>query len=263
MAPRSLVVPLLLAGCLATARRDRAGDDAAVTAPGDAFFRQRGRDAANLDRARMAWLEALGSEPNDPALLSRLARAEWILSLTRPEEARLHLESGEELGWRCLLALPGFASATGVRGFQVTPEAVSTLQRDAVPCLAWTVANGLDLVALRGPGSALELEPLALLADRLYALSPGSESGVGYWAAARVRLLAPAPDDAALLLARADLERAVDAAPGFLVWRVDLAAAFPDARASALAVDLPEPDPFALENGAAAARLARATGEGP
>lgn len=245
---------LLLAACvhLGPGTDDDAPDPRLVAA--DARFAARGEDPAALGQAMDAWLTLLGEQPDDPAVLARLAHGRWVSSLVEPDAAEGHLELGEAYGWRCLLASPGFGAAARARGFQVTRDAVSTLGRDDVPCLAWTVANGLDRVALRGLGAALELEPLGLLVDRLRALAPTAEGGVGFWAASRQRLLNPLASDTRRAEARALLVAAVAVAPGFRIWAADLAAAFPDARN---ALDVPGDDAWALENAAADERYAR------
>ncbi|MFZ5476348.1 MAG: hypothetical protein ACOZNI_06185 [Myxococcota bacterium] len=231
-------------------RRDGAGDDAPspALAEGDALWATRASDPAALDAAVERWLAATADDPEDPAPLARLSRAEWVRALTRPDEAAEALETGTEYGWRCLYAFPAFASAAAVSGYRVDEEAVGTLGRDAVPCLAWLANNGLDRVALRGPGGALDLEGLALVVRRAAALAPAGEGGMVARAEARWLVLTGG-DRAA---ARAAFERAIAAEPGFLLFRVDLAEAFPDE-----AVALPEassPDPWALENAAARAR---------
>lgn len=231
------------------------GPDARLVAA-DAAFAARAEGPARVEAAMSGWLELLAEDPEDAAVLARLAHARWVMALVEPDQAALHLELGEAYGWRCLQASPAFAVALRVRHFQVTRDAAASLGRADAPCLAWTLANGLDRVALRGPGATLELEPLGLLADRLRALAPAAEGGVGFWAAARERLLDPRATERQRTEARSLLAAAIAAEPGLRVWRADLAAAFPDAR-DVLDVPASSPDPFALENGAAAARYDR------
>lgn len=242
-----IVLTLAATGC-ASRRLGSSDPDADQMRAANRLFEARGADPAKLGAAIDAWM-AIGV-PDNPDVLARLSRAWWVRSLAEPEAARAHLETGEELGWACLLTFPAFEASAGVAGFHVPTEAVATLGREAVPCLVWTVVNGLDLVELRGPGAALELGSLGPLVRRIRTLAPAAEAGFGAWAAARYRVATA--QDAERDEARGMFEEAIAASPNMLLFRTSYAEAFPDVRNAVLPGPArPDPDPFAIENGSA------------
>ena len=235
---------LLLASC--AARRVESGpveQDSRIAA-GDTLFAARSLHPANLDQAVEAWTTVIAADPTNTDALGRLAHAAWVRHLLDPANARFHLEVGQEFGWTCLLAFPGFGAGTQAGGFHITAATATLLPEEAAACMTWTVANGLRLVELRGPGAALEREPLGIIAAQLRTLSPGGEEGMGFWADGRLMLAQGDP-----AAARDAFASAVAAAPTYLFFRVEMARAFPDA-GTPLTWDATESGPYAAENAA-------------
>ncbi len=237
-------------------RADLEGADDAPSAAvlaADSRFAMRGVDDRGLSDAVAGWTLALAVDPRDRHALGRLAHAHWILALTEPDRAA-QLGIGEEFGWRCLLAVPGFGSAVSGGGGVVTARALAALDASSAPCLAWTAANLVDRVAVRGPGARLDLETARILVTRLGRFSnadvapwdPAGLAGLDEWLDGRVAHLGPADRDAG----RPALLAAVVASPGFERFRLDLERAHPDAEAP----KRPPVDRWPLENRAVAAR---------
>jgi thiol-disulfide isomerase/thioredoxin len=258
-----------MAGCV-WRRRAAADPHALALASADARFLDRGRDPDALEDATAAWTLLLAKRARDPEVLGRLAHAAWIRAMVQPDEARVHLETGEELGWRCIWTVPAFAQRVQADGGLVTARAMETLDVTMVPCMAWTAANALDLATSRGPGGIAALRPARLLLARLdalpreavddHALTPWDPvPGTRAWLRGRARLLESNPLERAS--AREPLDESVRAAPDWLRWRLDRARAFPDTD------DGPPPMPdasrWALENAAVLARWPTRAGAGP
>lgn len=211
-------------------------------------------EPGNLDAAMDLLVGALSLAPDDPQLLARLARGEWTRAQLEP--GYVHLENGQEYGYRCLLGWSAFAARLDVGGYDITPEAAAELPAEARRCVLWTVANGLGQVERRGPGAALELDAVGVLLDRLEELG-GEEQDPGFlpWARAKLDLLRGTPDTQEV---RRLLGAAITEAPGVLLFRVELAVALPDTRNLALDGFGPAaPDPWALENAAWKGKLTR------
>jgi hypothetical protein len=246
------VLALLILACFLRPVTRVDAREASLTAADAHFLARSGPEgAAELARAVEGWTSLLANAPRDTGVLARLAHAHWLLAQTEPEEARTHLEIGEEFGWRCLLASPAFASAQRASG-QVR-GAAGTLSPNEAPCVGWLTANALDRAALRGPGAALSLEEQHALMERWRAMGgeaapwapvPGLQEALE----ARMALLR-ARDEASRRSALGRMEQVVERAPGVFRWRLDLARAGGD-------VTLPEGNgnpAFALENAAARA----------
>lgn len=234
-----------LRASVAPSERDRA------LAEADARWEARA-EPGNLDAAMDILLGGLALAPDDPALLARLARGEWTRGQLEP--GLVHLEIGQEYGYRCLLGWSSFAARLDVGGYVVTPEAALELPADAGPCLLWTIANGLGQVDRRGPGAALELDAIEVLLGRLAEIDVEGPPGFQPWARAKLGLLRDGPDTKDV---RRLLSAAIAEAPDVLLFRAELAAALPDARNVTLDGFAPaSPDPWALENAAWRARLA-------
>lgn len=219
--------------------RDRALTEA------DALWAKRA-EPGKLDAAMDMLLGQLSLAPTDAGVLARLARGEWTRAQLEP--GLLHLEIGQDYGYRCLLGWSGFAARVDVNGYEITKDAVAELPADASACLLWTIANGLGQVDVRGPGSALELDSVAVLIGRLKQLDSKDTPGFPAWAEAKLQLLRGEPDTQEV---RRLLGVAIAEQPGVLLFRTELAEALPDARNVALDGFTPaSPDPWALENAA-------------
>ncbi len=256
-----------MAGC-AWRRRAAADPHALALASADARFLDRGRDPDALEDATAAWTLLLAKRARDPEVLGRLAHAAWIRAMVHPDEARVHLETGEELGWRCIWTVPAFAQRVQADGGVVTARAVETLDVTMAPCMAWTAANALDLATARGPGGIAALRPARLLLARLdtldaiddHALTPWEPvPGTRAWLRGRTRLLETNPLERAS--ARDPLDEAVRAAPDWLRWRLDRVRAFPDTEEGP--PPMPDAARWALENAAVLARWPTRTGARP
>lgn len=211
--------------------------------------------AASLDRLRTA-------VPDEPRVLVRLARLHWTLGelAPTPQEAVAQFENGRGYGYTCLLTFPAFNAGASAARWRVGSAAVGGLDAEAAPCLAWTAANGVGLVVTRGPGAALEIEQIRPLAERANVLAPDGESGMVAWTTALVHLLDRDPARLGQITseraeARTLLEHAMALSPSTMLYRVELATWFPDARAEVFPLPAPpDPDPAALENARARAR---------
>lgn len=201
------------------------------------------------------WRGVLAAEPEHPVALARLARAEWTLGELRPAAATAHHEAGEDYGWSCLAAWPGFSAALTAERWRVTEEAVAALPPEASDCLLWTAINAIAAVEARGPGAALALDDVRLLLARAAAVGEGADPGFLVWARAQAEVLAAAPN-APPEAARAGFEAAIAAAPAVGRFRRDYAAAYPKSVAAAYEGFPPRAgaDPWARENAAWAAR---------
>ncbi|MFN7143480.1 MAG: hypothetical protein ACK4YP_06885 [Myxococcota bacterium] len=218
----------LLMSCALRATGTGADERARALDEADALWAARATPGT-LDTAMDRWLARLAEDPEDPVVLARLSRGEWTRGQIDPAGAVPHFETGQDYGWRCLLGWPAFAVTIDAVGYSVTPEAVSALPPEAATCLLWTAANGLSLVAARGPGAALELDGVRVLLDRLGQLAAAEDDpGFRAWAEAQLLVLtaAPGPPPAE---ARGRFTAAIAAAPDVGLFRRDYAAAFPDA----------------------------------
>ncbi len=243
---------VLLAGCVHRATIDPEAERARVLAEADARWAARAT-GDNLDTAVQLWMGRLAVDPDDPVALARLARAEWTRGQLDPPSAIERFETGQDYGWRCLLGWPAFAATLDAGGYRVTPEAAAALPPPAASCALWTVVGGLSVVGVRGAGASLELDGVGHLLARLRELEPAApdlDPGFLDWAEARLLVLAAAPDPPPPA-ARARFADAIAEEPGVLLFRRDLAAAFPDTRNVALeGFAPPSPDTWALENAA-------------
>ena len=223
-------------------------------------------EAGKLDAAMEAWLVILSRAPENPEVLAGLARGEWTRGQLGEGSARDHFELGEDYGYRCLLASPSFAARVTLHGFLVTAAAAEALPPSTADCVRWTLANGLSILALRGPGAGLSLGSLHVLSSRLEALEAGHRDPMTAWAGAKTRLFAAPPTGsgresaergaAQRDQARSSLEAAIASAPNVLFFRAELAEAFPDARTHVMnGFVWAEPDLHARENARAAERL--------
>jgi hypothetical protein len=192
-------------------------------------FRERGQDPGALDAATSAWTVLLDGSARDAPIHARLAHAAWIrgrASAADPSSARVYFELAEERGWACAMATPGFAVRMRRAAGRPSAEALAGVDPVDAPCLAWAAAGMVEVLALRGPGASLDLATLDALRGYLHAhpaapaapWEPEGLPGFDDWLDARRALLA---DDAlARQAARGDFDRAVAAAPDFLLTSV-------------------------------------------
>jgi len=225
------LLAVLLIGCALRTTSNVEAARARALSEADALWAARA-EGDNLTQAVGLWMELLAADPDDPAALARLARAEWTVGQLDPDGGLRRFESGHDYGARCLLGWPAFAANLDAARYRMTAEAVAELPGSAAPCALWTAVGGLTLAGARGPGAALDLTDVALLLDRLRALGPeavGLDPGFLAWAEARYLVLSVAPGPPPPE-ARARFAEAIAADPEVGLFRRDLAAAFPDAR---------------------------------
>lgn len=221
-----VVLALLSVGCAAARVRRHKDPLVAQLAAADALWERRA-EVGGFDQALGALVNILPGAPNDPRLLYRLSRAQWVAGRIASDDALSQFEAGRAYGFRCLLANPGFAEASHRAGDRIDAAAVAALTDADVPCVAWAVANAVATVETRGPGSALRLEDLAGAVEAARGRSGVTTNGMLEWDAAKLILLNPSAtgrEDA-----RASLQAAIKAAPTNGVFRHALATDFPDA----------------------------------
>ncbi len=255
----------LLLSCALRAVVTAPSQEERATAAADALWERRAA-AGNLDAAMEAWLVILARGPENPEVLARLARGAWTRGQLEAGPGREHFELGQDYGYRCLLASPSFAARVALDRFLVAEAAAEALPYSTADCVRWTLANGVSILALRGPGAGLSRASLEMLSGRLNLLEAGHADPMAAWAGAKLRLLAPpapqsGPEAAErrgtqLEQARRDLEAAIASAPNVLFFRAELADAFPDARPRVMEGFVPaEPDLHARENARDTKRL--------
>lgn len=222
--------------CKAPERRPDPFGEAVAAA--DAVWERRAQ-SGGFDEAERAYSALLGRRPTASAVLWRQARVAWSRALSEPRRAERWHEVGREVALRCVAATPAVAQALIATGDRI--DRTLPLAQSAPACRVYAAAHIVRLVALRGPGAALELEDATgLLTD----LGMAEEPAVLAWAQGWLRVLQGRESAEA----REALLAALRASPGVTFYREQALAAFPDVDGS-LPAFIPDPA-WALENGA-------------
>ncbi|HCH61904.1 MAG TPA: hypothetical protein DFR83_03805, partial [Deltaproteobacteria bacterium] len=182
--------------------------------------------------------------------------------------------TAREYGLQCLMLEPSFEGVVLSKGGRVTPMAAEQITEQNKECLVWTVIAWSRWVHVRGSaGVGLDHEVLAVLGARAAELGGNWGSGRGHYAHGLALSLPPLVLDPDLAGAEAAFARALEAAPGRLTTKVDLALyvyrplkRFDEADAilqEVISTTLSDDDPDELEDRHAQARARAALGAPP
>lgn len=217
-----LGIALVMSGCFGRILRGRDAVQRLLD-QGDRLFALRA-DPPKLDEAINVWLQARDPAQGDPRVLERLVRGYLVRGYAHPEGTIDDLQTAREMGIQCLRLAPGFEGAVDAAGGVIEPRAILAIDGSSARCLAWTAAAWARWLDAHGAaGAAIDWPVVVLMAERARALAPDVPSGLLDGTLGLALTLHVPPEPSELIRAEGLLLSARRAAPGELVYAVDLA----------------------------------------